>query len=75
MVKVSVEVRDGAARFDIAVRAQSIRRALSLLVGERHPNGDVRLKFPIEPEGFFVVEDPTARAGMVGFARSDGIAA
>ena len=63
MVKVSVEVRSGAARFRIGVQAQSIREALSL-VGSRYSHSDVRVLFPIEPEGFFVGE-PSARAGMV----------
>jgi hypothetical protein len=35
------------------------------------PDWDVRVKSPIDPEGFFVKE-PTPRAGMVGgFDRSD----
>jgi hypothetical protein len=53
MVKVSIEVRNGAAHFRVGVRAKSIRRALGV-VGARHPNGEVRLIFPIEPDGFFV---------------------
>ena len=64
MVKVCVEVRSGTARFRVVVQAQSIRRALSL-VGERYPGGEVRVAFPIEPEGFFARE-PTAVAGIVG---------
>jgi hypothetical protein len=48
----------------VAVRAESIRRAVSL-VTERYPKGDVRVRFPIDPEGFFV-EDIAAPAGMVG---------
>ena len=64
MVKVSVEVRSGTARFRVGVQALSIRRALSL-VGGRYPQGEVRVAFPIEPEGFFVGE-PAASAGIVG---------
>jgi hypothetical protein len=64
MVKVSVEVRSGTARFRVGVQAQSIRKALSM-VGGRYPQGEVRVLFPIEPEGFFVRE-PTAVARMVG---------
>jgi hypothetical protein len=64
MVKVSVEVRNGAARFRVGVQAQSIRRALSM-VGGRCPQGKVRVAFPIEPEGFFV-EEPGTRTGIVG---------
>jgi len=64
MVKVSVEVRKGTARFRVGVQAESIRRALRM-VGGRYPHGEVRLVFPIEPEGFFVRE-PTAVAEMIG---------
>jgi hypothetical protein len=73
VVKVSIEVRSGAARFDVAVQAQSIQRAVNL-VGERYPNGNVRVKFPIDAEGFFV-KDPTDRAGIVGWTRAGGEAA
>jgi hypothetical protein len=64
MVKVSVEMRSGKARFRVRVQAQNIRSALSL-VGGRYPQGEVRVAFPIEPEGFFVRE-PSALAGIVG---------
>ena len=40
MVKVSIEVRSGAARFDVAVQAESIQRAMSF-VRERYPKGNV----------------------------------
>jgi hypothetical protein len=64
MVKVSIEVRSGAARFDVGVQSESIQRAMSF-VRERYPKGTVRVKFPIEPESFFV-EDPTSQMGIVG---------
>jgi hypothetical protein len=67
MVEVSVEVRSGTARFRVSVQAQSIRKALGL-VGGRYPHGEVRLVFPIEPEGFFVRE-PAALARIVGTGR------
>ncbi len=73
MVKVSIEVRNGVTCFAVAVRAESIRRALSL-VGERYPKGDVGVKFPIDPEGFFA-EDPSGQAGIVGFERPEKVAA
>ena len=50
MVKVSVEVRSGTARFGVGVQARSTRKALSM-VGGRYPQGEVRVVFPIEPEG------------------------
>ena len=53
MVKVSVEVHDGTARFTVAVRAQSVQQALSI-VESRHPASAARVKFPIDPESFFV---------------------
>jgi hypothetical protein len=58
MVKVSIEVHDGTARFAVAVLARSIQRALSI-VAAHHPGSVARVMFPIEPEGFFV-EDSAA---------------
>jgi len=63
MIKVSIEVQSGAARFDVAVHAESLRRALGL-VTERYSGSNCRVRFPIEAEGFFV-EDPTAQVEMV----------
>ena len=37
MVKVSIEVGSGAARFDVGVQVESIQRAMSL-ARERNPN-------------------------------------
>ena len=65
MVKVSIAVRSGAAHFDVAVQARSIHRAICL-VKERHPEANVRVKFPIEPESFFV-EDVAAQGGQIEF--------
>ena len=45
MVKVSVEVRTGAARFRVGVQARSIRDALRMVEG-RYPQGEVRVLFP-----------------------------
>ena len=59
MVKVTVEVRSGAARFGVTVRAQSVRRALSLMQG-RYPDRDVRVKYLEEA----FEEGPAARAGQ-----------
>ena len=61
MVKVSVEVRSGSARFWVSVLAQSIQQAASIVSGW-YPDRDVRMKFPIDPEGFFV-EDSVVRMG------------
>jgi hypothetical protein len=58
MVKVSIEVHSGTARFAVAVQAQSIQQALSI-VATRYPGSIARVEFPIDPEGFFV-EDSAA---------------
>jgi hypothetical protein len=63
MVKVSVEVRSGTARFRVGVQAESIRKALKV-VEARYPTSEVRVIFPIDPEGFFVEGPPAARAGL-----------
>jgi hypothetical protein len=73
MVKVSMEVRSGAARFDVGVQAESIQRAMSF-VKERYPKGSVKVKFPIEPESFFV-QDPTATRGIVALEDRARVAA
>jgi hypothetical protein len=73
VVRLSIEVRNGAARFGVAVRAESIRRALSI-VGNRYPGGEVEVEFPIDPEGFFV-KDPAATEGPVEFEKRERIAA
>ena len=73
MVRVSIEVYDGAARFGVAVQAENIQRALNLAAA-RYPHGRVRVKFPIDPEGFFV-EESTARAGVVSLEQQDRLAA
>jgi hypothetical protein len=57
MVKVSVEVRHGTARFPVAVKAQSIHQAMSIVTA-RYPDSDARVRFPIDPEGFFVEDLP-----------------
>jgi hypothetical protein len=73
MVKVSIEVRSGAAHFDVGVQAESIQRALSF-VQERYSKGSVKVKFPIEPECFFV-EAPTATRGIVSLEDRARVAA
>jgi hypothetical protein len=53
MVKVSVEVHCATGRFVVAIKAQSIQQALNI-VAARHPTSVARVKFPIDPESFFV---------------------
>ena len=73
MVKVSIEVRSEDTPFSVMVRAESIERAVSLVAG-LHPDRDYRVKFPIDPEGFFV-KDPAAQPEIVSFEQPDLIAA
>jgi hypothetical protein len=72
MVKVSVEIRSGTARFRVGVQAESIGEALNM-VGARYPQGEVKVIFPIAPDSFFV-RGP-ALAGMVGPEHSKELAA
>lgn len=64
MVKVSMEVRKGAARISVAVCAESIERAMSVIEG-RFPEGECRMKFPINPEEFFVGDAPAKHMGVI----------
>jgi len=55
MVKVSIEVRNGTARFMVGVKARNIQQALSI-VQSQYPAKVATVKFPIDPDGFFVDE-------------------
>jgi hypothetical protein len=73
MIRVTAEIGEGALTQRQQITAPSIEQALSF-VAERYPSGNVRVRFPIEPEGFFVRE-PTAQAGKVSIEERDAIAA
>ena len=64
MVKISVEVSSGAARFRVSVQAQSIERALEI-VQWQNPGKDCKVSFPIDAEAFFE-KDSSAKVGAVG---------
>jgi hypothetical protein len=52
MVRISVQVSSGAARFRVMVQAETIERALE--IARRHiPAAECRVAFPIDPESFF----------------------
>ena len=53
MIKVSMEVREGAALSRATVQAESIREAVSITRG-RYPGREVRVIFPIDAENFFI---------------------
>jgi hypothetical protein len=56
MIRVAMEVREGATLLRETVSAESVRQAVSVM-RERYPGSDVRVVFPINPQDFFL-EDP-----------------
>jgi hypothetical protein len=60
MIRVNVEIREGALTRRVRISAPSIERALKV-AGYGTPGRRVRLLFPIEPEAFFVREDSGRR--------------
>jgi hypothetical protein len=60
MLCVTVEVREGAVTRRVRITTSSIERALKL-AGDGAPGRRVRLLFPIDPEAFFVPENPDRR--------------
>jgi len=65
MVKVSVEVREGDAPFEVVVYADSISQAVGIARG-RYPGRHVRVVFPIDGEEF------SAGRGSDGDGAEDG---
>jgi hypothetical protein len=53
MIRVSMEVREGAALSRATVRAESTREAVSINKGY-YPGRDVQVVFPIDAENFFM---------------------
>ena len=63
MIKISIEVKSGAATFKVAVQAESIEQALK--IAKRYNSGkECKVVFPSNPEVFFV-EDGLSRGGVV----------
>jgi hypothetical protein len=58
MVRVSVEVGSGAARFRVMVQAESIERGLEI-ARSHNPDKEYKVTFPLDPEAFFI-EEPGA---------------
>ncbi len=53
MIRISVQVSSGTARFEVAVQAESIERALGIAT-RLNPGNECEVTFPIDPELFFV---------------------
>ena len=64
MVRISIEVSSGAARFSVSVQAESIERALEIVEGQ-NPGKDCKVSFPIDDEAFFCEEDSVAKVEAV----------
>jgi len=64
MINITIEVKSGTTCFKVAVQAESIEGALTIV--KRYNAGkECEVVFPIDPEGFFI-EDDLGRGGMVG---------
>ena len=61
MVRISVQARSGAARFSVAVQAESIERALEI-AKKQNLGRNSEVTCPINAEVFFVAE-PAAMSG------------
>jgi len=59
MIRISVQVSSGTARFRVAVQAESIERALESVV-RQYPGKECEVTFPIDPETFFVEDSVTS---------------
>jgi hypothetical protein len=65
MIRVFVEVREGADPLRVEVRAESISQAVGS-IEERHPGRKVQVVFPIDPEEFFLGGPQDTGAGQDG---------
>jgi hypothetical protein len=62
MIRIFVEVCEGATPLRVEVRAESIGQAVDS-IQERHPGRAVQVVFPIDPEEFFVEGQQETGAG------------
>jgi len=63
MIKISVQVSSGTARFRVTIQAESIERALEI-VARQKPGKACEVTFPLDPETFFV-DDSVAPIGQL----------
>jgi hypothetical protein len=63
MIKISVQVSSGAARFGVTIQAESIERALEI-AARQNPGKACEVKFPLDPETFFV-DDSVVQIGQL----------
>ncbi len=67
MVRIMVQVKSGAARFSVAVQAESIERALEI-AKQQNLGKHCEVSVPINSETLFVAE-PAATFGPAGWRR------
>jgi hypothetical protein len=58
VIRISVEVGQGAARYRVAAQAESIERALEI-VERQNPGCEAKVAFPIDPEVYLVSDTGT----------------
>ena len=63
MIKISVQVSSGTARFRVTIQAESIERALEI-AARQNPGKACEVKFPLDPETFFV-DDSEVQIGQL----------
>jgi hypothetical protein len=63
MIKISVQVSSGTARFRVTIQAESIERALQI-AARQNPGKACEVMFPLDPETFFV-DDSAAPIGQL----------
>jgi hypothetical protein len=63
MIRISIKVSSGAARFRVGIQAESIERAMEI-VARQNPGKVCEVTFPIDPETFFV-DDSVATVGQL----------
>jgi hypothetical protein len=63
MIRISVQVSSGTARFRVTIQAESIERALQI-AARQNPGKACEVMFPLDPETFFV-DDSAAPIGQL----------
>jgi hypothetical protein len=63
MIRACVEIGNETGRFSVVVCAENIQQAV-IFVADLYPGCAVMVKFPLDPETFFV-ENPAVEAEML----------
>lgn len=69
MIRASVEVKDENGAFHVAVYAENLERVVEH-AASRYPGRTVRVRFPLDPEMFFVEGATFATAELVATEES-----